>query len=81
MRVRKSYVDPSIKFSSNLSDFVRDIQNELCDHGPLFGCSFKDMDIVSGKRCRLQSTKFVLNVRCVDLKSLLKQIIMKVRKE
>lgn len=35
--------------------FVRDIQNELCDHGPIFGCSFKDMDIVSEKRCGLQS--------------------------
>ncbi|KAL4122943.1 hypothetical protein QTP88_015184 [Uroleucon formosanum] len=38
--------------------FIRHIQNELCDHGPLFGCSFKDMDIVSEKRCRLQSTNY-----------------------
>lgn len=36
--------------------FIRNIQNELCDHGPLFGCSFKDMDIVSEKRCGLLST-------------------------
>lgn len=36
--------------------FIRDIQNYLCDHGPLFGCSFKDMDIISEKRTGLQST-------------------------
>jgi len=36
--------------------FIRDIQNDLCDHGPLFGCSFKDMDIISEKRSGLQST-------------------------
>ena len=30
--------------------FIRDIQNYLCDHGPLFGCSFKDMDIISEKK-------------------------------
>ncbi|KAL4111814.1 hypothetical protein QTP88_015699 [Uroleucon formosanum] len=38
--------------------FIRDIQNKLCDHGPLFECSFKDMDIVSEKRCGLQKKKF-----------------------
>jgi len=36
--------------------FIRDIQNDLCDHGSLFGCSFKDMDIISEKRTGLQST-------------------------
>lgn len=39
----------------NIFAFIRDIQNNLCDHGPLFGCSLKDMDIISEKRSGLQS--------------------------
>lgn len=51
--------------------FIRDIQNELCDHGPLFGCSFKDMDIVSEKRCGLQST-ICFKCKMCGLKKLIK---------
>lgn len=60
--------------------FIQDIRNELCDHGLLFGCSFKYMDIVSEKICGLQST-ICFKCKMCGLKSLLKQIIMKVRKQ
>jgi len=40
--------------------FIKEIQNSFSDHGP-FGCSFKDMDVMSEIRLGLQST---INLKC-----------------